>query len=48
VVKGQGLEVRHKTETTDLAPNQARALLRKHGSDWAKIKEEAENHKAES
>ena len=48
VVKGQELEVRHLTETTDLSPNQARALLRKHGNDWAKIKDEAENYKAES
>ncbi|UVK56709.1 DUF3606 domain-containing protein [Mesorhizobium sp. AR02] len=48
VVKGQELEVQHLTETTDLSPNQARALLRKHGNDWAKIKDEAENYKAES
>jgi hypothetical protein len=48
VVKGQELEVQHLAETTDLSPNQARALLRKHGNDWAKIKDEAENYKAES
>lgn len=46
--RGQELEVQHLTETTDLSPNQAKALLRRHGSDWAKIKEEAENFKAES
>jgi hypothetical protein len=45
--QGQELEVQHLTETTDLSPNQAKALLRRHGNDWAKIKEEAENFKAE-
>ena len=48
VVKGQELEVQHLTEVTDLSPNQARGLLRKHGNDWAKIKDEAEDYKAES
>jgi hypothetical protein len=41
VVKGQELEVQHLTEVTDLSPNQARGLLRKHGNDWAKIKDES-------
>ena len=48
VVKGQELEVQHLTEVTDLSRNQARGLLRKHGNDWAKIKDEAEDYKAES
>jgi hypothetical protein len=47
VVKGQELEVQHLTEVTDLSPNQARGLLRKHGNDWAKIKDEAEDYKDE-
>jgi hypothetical protein len=47
VKKGEELEVQHLAETTDLSPNQAKALLRKHGNDWAKIKEEAEIFKAE-
>ena len=47
VAKGEQLEVQHLAETTDLSPNQAKALLRKHGNDWAKIKDEAENFKAE-
>lgn len=45
VVKGQELEVEHLTEVTDLSPKQARALLRKHGADWQKLKEEAETQK---
>ncbi|PAQ05220.1 DUF3606 domain-containing protein [Mesorhizobium temperatum] len=45
VKKGAELEVEHLTEVTDLSPNQARALLRKHGNDWAKIKDEAEDLK---
>jgi hypothetical protein len=48
VAKGEELEVQHLAETTDLSPNQAKTLLRRHGNDWAKIKEEAENFKAES
>lgn len=48
IAKGQELEVQHLAETTDLSPNQARTLLRRHGNDWAKIKEEAENFKAKS
>ncbi|MCF6113870.1 hypothetical protein [Mesorhizobium muleiense] len=45
VKKGAELEVEHLTEVTDLSPNQARGLLRKHGNDWAKIKDEAEDYK---
>jgi hypothetical protein len=45
--KGEEFEVKHLTETTDLSPNQARDLLRKHGNDWRKIEEEAKNYKAE-
>lgn len=45
VKKGAELEVEHLTEITDLSPNQARGLLRKHGADWAKIKDEAEDLK---
>jgi Protein of unknown function (DUF3606) len=48
IAKGQKLEVEHLTEVTDLSPNQARGLLRKHGNDWAKIKDEAEDYKDES
>jgi hypothetical protein len=47
VKKGAELEVEHLTEVTDLSPNQARGLLRKHGNDWAKIKDEAEDYKDE-
>lgn len=46
-LKGEEFEVKHLTETTDLSPNQARDLLRKHGNDWRKIEEEAKNYKAE-
>ena len=45
--KGEEFEVKHLAETTDLSPNQARDLLRKHGNDWRKIEEEAKNYKAE-
>lgn len=45
VVKGQELEVEHLTEIAEVAPKQARALLRKHGADWAKLKDEAEDLK---
>ncbi len=48
VAKGEQLEVQHLAETTDLSPNQAKVLLRKHGNDWAKIKDEADSFKAES
>ncbi len=47
IAKGRELEVQHLAETTDLSPNQARELLRRHGNDFAKIREEAENFKAE-
>lgn len=47
IAKGQELEVQHLAETTDLSPNQAKTLLQRHGDDWAKIREEAENFKAE-
>ena len=47
LAKGKELEVQHLAETTDLSPNQARELLRRHGNDFAKIREEAENFKAE-
>lgn len=45
VVKGQELEVEHLTEIADVSPKQARALLRKHGADWPKLKDEAEDLK---
>lgn len=48
LAKGQELEVQHLAETTDLSPNQAKALLQRHGNDWAKIRDEAEDYKAES
>jgi len=44
---GQELEVQHLAETTDLSPNQARELLKRHGNDWEKIREEAKTFKAE-
>lgn len=47
VVKGQELEVEHLTEVTDVSPKQARTLLRKHGADWQKLKDEAETLKEE-
>jgi len=45
VVKGAELEVEHLTEVTDVTPKQARVLLRKHGADWQKLKDEAEDMK---
>lgn len=48
VVKGGELEVQHLAETTDLSPKQARDLLKKHGNDFAKIREIAQDYKAES
>jgi hypothetical protein len=48
VTKGEEFEVQHLTETTDLSPDQARGLLRKHGNDWRKLEEEAKTFKAES
>jgi len=47
VAKGEELEVKHLAETTDLSPNQARELLRRHGNDWSKLKEVAKTYKAE-
>ena len=41
-------EVQHLAETTDLSPNQARELIRKHGDDPDKLREQAKNYKAES
>ena len=46
--KGEDFEVQHLAETTDLSPNQARELLRRHGNDWRKLDEEAKAFKAES
>ena len=46
--KGEEFEVKHLAETTDLSPNQARELLRRHGNDWRKIEEIAKTFKAES
>ena len=40
-------EVQHLAETTEVSPNQARELLRRHGNDWEKIRQEAETYKAE-
>ena len=48
VAKGEDHEVQHLAETTDLSPNQARELLRRHGNDWPKLREEAKIFKAES
>ena len=48
VLKGEDFEVQHLAETTDLSPNQARELLRRHGDDWRKIDEAAKIFKAES
>ena len=39
--------VRHLAETTDLSPNQARDLIRRHGNDPEKLEELARNFKAE-
>jgi hypothetical protein len=47
VAKGEDHEVQHLAETTDLSPNQARELLRRHGNDWPKLKEAAKIFKAE-
>ena len=46
--KGEDFQVQHLAETTDLSPNQARELLRRHGDDWRKIDEAAKVFKAES
>jgi hypothetical protein len=34
--------VQHLTETTNLSAKQAKTLLRRHGADWVKLKDEAE------
>ncbi|RWP34540.1 hypothetical protein [Mesorhizobium sp.] len=47
VKKGAELEVEHLAEVTDVTPKQARALLRKHGADWQRLKDEAEDLKKE-
>ena len=46
--EGEDAQVLHLAETTDLSPNQARELIRKHGDDWRKIEEVAKTYKAES
>ena len=48
VAKGEDFEVQRLAETTDLSPNQARELLRRHGNDWKKLEEVAKIFKAES
>ena len=48
VAKGEDFQVQHLAETTDISPNQARELLRRHGDDWRKIDEAAEIFKAKS
>lgn len=45
VAKGEELEIRHLAETMHIPPELARTLLRRHGNDWAKIREEAERLK---
>ena len=46
VAKGEEFQVQHLAETSDLTPNQARELLRRHGDDWRKIDEAAKTFKA--
>jgi hypothetical protein len=41
-------EALHLAETTDLSPNQARELIRRHGNDRKKLMELAKTFKAES
>lgn len=41
-------EALHLAETTDLSPNQARELIRRHGHDRKKLMELAKTFKAES
>ena len=48
VAKGEDFQVQHLAETTDLSPDQARELLRRHGDDWRKIDEAAKVFKAGS
>jgi hypothetical protein len=40
-------EALHLAETTDLSPNQARELIRRHGNDRKKLMELAKTFKAE-
>lgn len=40
-------EIRHLVENTDLSPNQAKALVAKHGTDREKLLELARTMKAE-
>lgn len=40
-------EVLRLAETTDVSPNQAKELMRKHGKDSAKVEKDAKNFKAE-
>lgn len=40
-------EIRYLAEHTDLSPNQARELVRKHGTDRARLLEIARTMKAE-
>ncbi|TWG90288.1 hypothetical protein L598_000700000440 [Mesorhizobium sp. J18] len=40
-------EIKYLVENTDLSPNQARALVRKHGTDRRKLLEIARTMKAE-
>jgi hypothetical protein len=41
-------EALHLAEATDLSPNQARELIRRHGNDRKKLMELAKTFKAES
>ena len=45
--ESQETEVQQLAETTDLSPNQARELIRKHRDDPDKLREQAKNYKAE-
>jgi len=47
VAKGEDFQVQHLAERTDLSPDQARELLRRHGDDWRKIDEAAKVFKTE-
>ncbi len=44
-LKGEDAEVKHVVETHDVSENQARELVRRHGSDWRKIDEVAKSFK---
>ena len=45
--KGVEAKALRLAETTDLSPQQAKDLIRKHGGDMKKVQREAENFKAE-